>query len=147
MVGIRIYFPPKKFLLYIALGVGAAVITFIVFVISRSLMSGIVVALASVVLGVYAARKPETKQYVIDEQGVKIGDKSFSYSDFKSFSIMEEDAVNSVWLRPLKRYSPTTVMYYSPEDEEKIIMMLENFLPEEDRDQDMIEWITRRIRF
>ena len=132
---------------YIALGAGAAVMTLIIFLVTRSLMSSLVIALSFIVLGIFAARQPDTKQYEIGENGIRVGDKSFPYSIFKSFSVMQEDAIDSIWLRPLKRFMPTTVIYCAPDDEEKIVMMLENFLPEEDREQDVIDRISRRIRF
>ncbi len=132
---------------YLGLGVATALITFIIVIVTKSFMSAGVVALTSIVLGFYAARKPEVKQYEINEYGVMIADKAFPYETFKSFSVVQEGAINSIWLRPLKKYLPTITMYFSPEDEDRIVDTLQNFLPEEDRALDSIERFTRRIRF
>ena len=132
---------------YVGLGVIAAIMTVFVIVVTHSVISGLVVAFASVVVGIFAARKPETKQYEINDEGIRIGERSYSYDIFKSFSVVEEGAVNSIWLRPLKRLMPTIVMYFEFEDEDEIVDMLENFLPEEDRALDRIDQVSRRFRF
>lgn len=132
---------------YVALGCGSAVMTLLVFIITRSLLSGFVVALSCMALGIFAARQPQTKKYAITEEGIVCGDKGYPYSLFKSYSIVDEDAISCIWLRPLKRFMPTVVMYYGPDDEEKIVDMLDNFLPQEDRQHDVVDRISRRIRF
>lgn len=132
---------------YVGLGCATAIITIIVLLITRSIMSGVVVALACGSLGVLGAKKPETKTYTLDDYGIRIGDRSFPYEAFKSFSLVEEGAMNCIWLRPLKRYTPTTAMYFAPSDEDKILSMLENFLPDEERQLDTIDRLSRRIRF
>jgi len=38
-------------------------------------------------------------------------------------------------------------MYFSPEDEQKIIDTLANFLPQEVRELDAVDRLTRRLRF
>jgi hypothetical protein len=132
---------------YVVFGMGAGVLTFLVIYITSSIMSGLVVAMASVALAVFAARKPETKQYELNDSGIMIGGNAYPYEQFKSFSVVEEGALESIWLRPLKRYMPTMVIYFAPEDEQRIVDMLENFLPEETRALDTIDKISRRIRF
>jgi len=132
---------------YIALGCGSAVVTVIMFLITRNIFSAIVVAAACMALGVFAARQPQTKQYAITEDGIVCGDKNYSYAIFKSYSIVDEDAISCVWLRPLKRFMPTVVMYFAPDDEEKIVNMLDNFLAQEDREHDFVDKVSRRIRF
>jgi len=132
---------------YLGLGVGAAILTVLIFAITRNILSALVVAGACIVIGIFAARQPETKLYEINEDGVKVGDRFFPYNIFKSFSILDEGGISCLWLRPLKRFMPTVTMYYAPEDEERIVLMLENFLPEEDRQLDVVERISRRIRF
>jgi hypothetical protein len=132
---------------YIGLGAASAVITLVVFAVTRNILSAIVVAAAFMALGVLAARKPETKSFEISTDGVRVGAQGYPYSMFKSYSIVEDGAINCIWLRPLKRFMPTVAMYYGAEDEERIIMMLDNFLPQEDRQHDIVDRLSRRIRF
>jgi hypothetical protein len=126
---------------------GSFVTVLLVFLITRDVLASIVVLLACVAISVYAARKPGTNNYVVDENGVKVQERFYPYSTFRSFSLVEEGAINSIWLKPLKRLSPIVVMYFSPEDEQKIIDVLANFLPHEDRELDAIDRFSKRIRF
>jgi hypothetical protein len=132
---------------FVSLGVGAAIITLIVFLVSRNISSSAVVLMCFIAVGVFAVRKPATKTYRISADGVYVDQKFFSFDSFKSFSIMQEGAIDCIWLRPLKRLTPTVAMYYPPTDEDRIIMMLENFLPMEDRVHDVVDRISQRFRF
>ena len=118
-----------------------------VFVITRDYLATFVVLLASVCLSVLAGRKPATKDYSINESGVKIDQSFYAYNTLRSFSVVEEGGIDSVWLKPLKRFTPPIVMYFSPADEEKIVDVLANFLPHEQRKLDPIDKFSKRIRF
>ena len=130
-----------------ALFAAAAVLIVIVFVVSRDILSTIVIALSAVAMSVYAKKKPEQKAYRLDDQGVSINDSLYPYAAFKSFSIVEEGSINSIWLKPLQRFSPTTVIYFPPDQEEAIEDLLSHYLPFEQKSMDAIDRITRRIRF
>ncbi len=132
---------------YIGLGGAAAVVTLVVFVITSNIFSALVVAMAFMSLGVFAARKPATIQYKISPDGVYAGEKLYPYGMFKSYSVVEDGAVNCIWLRPLKKLMPTVVMYYPPDEEDTILDTLDNFLAQEDREHDALDRFSRRIRF
>jgi hypothetical protein len=132
---------------YVSLGGISAVITIIVFIVTHNILSALVVAAACMAFGVLAARKPETKSYQISSDGVTIAGRVYPFNMFKAFSVIEEGAINCIWLRPLKKFAPTVAMYYPPDQEDRIIMMLDNFLPQEDRQHDIVERLSRRIRF
>jgi hypothetical protein len=85
--------------------------------------------------------------YIVDEKGIQVQEKFHPYAEFRSFSVVEEGAINSIWLKPLKRFVPIVVMYFSPEDEQKIIDVLANFLPHEERELDAIDRLSKRMRF
>ncbi|MEI7631763.1 MAG: hypothetical protein WCJ60_00390 [bacterium] len=132
---------------YIVLGAMSAVVTLVVYLISRDILSAVVVVLSCIALGVFAARSPRTKTFEINDRGVLIDSKFYPFEMFKSFSVVDDEAVSCIWLRPLKKMMPTLVMYYAPDDEEKIVLMLDNFLPQEDRQHDILDKVSRRIRF
>jgi hypothetical protein len=48
---------------------------------------------------------------------------------------------------PLQRFSPLTTIYYDPNDEERIVDLLANRLPMEERKRDAIDRLMWRIRF
>jgi hypothetical protein len=132
---------------YIGLGAAAAVVTLIVFVVTGNIFSALVVAMAFMALGVFAARKPATIEYRISPDGIYAGQRLYPYNMFKSYSVVQDGAVNCIWLRPLKKLMPTVVMYYPSDDEDKILDTLDNFLAQEDREHDALDRFSRRIRF
>ena len=132
---------------YISLLVGSIVLVIVVFLVTQDYLASIVILLACSAFGVYAARKPATNRYIINERGIQVEDKFHPFLEFRSFSVVEEGAINSIWVKPLKRFTSIVVMYYSPEDEQKIIDTLANFLPHEERELDAIDRLSRRLRF
>ena len=133
---------------YGALIVAGVVITALTFFITRQdILATVTVFIAFIAIIVYAGRKPDTKHYAVHEKGVKVGDKEYAYSEFRSFSVVEEGAIDSIWLKPLKRFAPAVVIYFSPEDEEKIIDTLSVYLPHEDRELDAIDKFSKKVRF
>jgi hypothetical protein len=119
----------------------------VIYFLTRDLVTVVVVALAAILFAVTAKRKPRILDYVLDDRGIRIGTKGFTYETFKSFSILEEGAFNSVQLMPLKRFMPPISLYFPPETEEKIITTLGNYLPHEERTHDAVERLMRRVRF
>jgi hypothetical protein len=132
---------------YAGVFAAAVALVAVIYLITRDTFASITVFIASIILLIYAGRKPRIKNYTVSENGISVGEKTFSYGEFRSFSVVSEDAINSIWLKPLKRFAPVVVMYFSPEDEQKIIDTLANFLPHEDRELDVIDRFSKRIRF
>ncbi len=127
--------------------VSAGAITFIVFLISRDILASIVILLSATAMSVYARKQPQTKLYSLDDQGVSVDGRSYPYSMFKSFSVVEEGSINSIWLKPIQRLSPTTVIYFPPDEGDNITELLSYFLPFEEKGLDTIDRLTKRIRF
>ena len=119
----------------------------VIYLITHDVITPIVIAIAAVLFGITAKRKPRTLEYLLDHAGVTIGGKPYSYSLFKSFSMMEEGAFTSIQLMPLKRFMPPISLYYPPESEERIITTLGSYLPHEERSHDEIDHLMRKIRF
>ncbi len=132
---------------FTGLAAAAAAVTTIIYLITRDLITVVVIALAAVLFGITAGRKPRTLQYQIDSSGVSIGDRFYPYSSLKTFSVLEEGAFNSIQLTPLKRFMPPISLYFPPEQEENIINLLGSYLPHEDRRHDPIDRLMRRVRF
>lgn len=126
---------------------GALALVAIIYFVTRDILASVAVLAACIAVSAYAIRKPETKEYQVSEKGVKAGDQTYSYGEFRSFSVVEEGAIDSIWLKPLKRFSAPVVMYCSPEDEQKIVDVLSNFLPHEQRELDAIDRFSKKVRF
>lgn len=105
------------------------------------------IVVVAIMFGVFAARQPRVLAYQLDHSGIRIGDKFYPYSEFKSFSVLDEGPVSSILLLPLKRFMPGVSMYYPPEQEEKIVTVIANYLPHEEREPDPLDRLMRKMRF
>lgn len=130
-------------------GFGAAIagLVIVVFFVTRDILTVILVGIAGIAFGAFAARSPQVLNYQLDGEGLTIGPKHYPYASFKSFSVIDDGPLNSLLFTPLKRYSTPIVVYYDQKDEEKIVDTLSNYLPLEDRGHDMVDKVTRRLRF
>jgi hypothetical protein len=106
---------------------------------------GIIVAIGIILL-VYASQKPKQVTYELSNAGLRVGDKLYAYSLFKSFSLMHDGGLNSVQLTPLKKLMPPISAYYKAEDEEKITDILGQHLPFEEAQPSSIDRLSRRLR-
>jgi hypothetical protein len=132
---------------YLRLGAAGILAAAIVYIFTRDLISSGMILIAMVALGAFAGRKPRALQYRIDNFGIQVGEKTYPYHDFKSFSVIDEGAMSSVSLLPMKRFLPPLSIYYDPQDETKIVTMLSAELPFEEGQKDAIDRLMHRIRF
>jgi len=132
---------------YGTLMLAAAIIAALIYLATKDIITATVVIIAALAFAVIAGRKPRQLQYQLDNTGVTVGHKQLAYHTFKSFSVVPEGAFSSIVFRPLKRFSSLTTIYYAPQDEEKIVNLLSDHLPMEERKPDAVDSMMRRIRF
>lgn len=133
---------------FVMVGVATSILAILVYFVSRGdIISTCMMIVVGVVFGVIGGRVPRVLEYSLDDSGIRIGPKFYTYGDFKSFAIQDEGAISSISLLPLKRFMPSISIYYAPEDEEKIIQVLSLGLPIEHREQDALDRLMRRLRF
>lgn len=132
---------------YLALSAVAAALSAVVYLISRDIISVIVVVVAALLLGFYGGRQPRQLEYKLDFKGLSIDDKHLGYGEFRSFSVMTEAGFSSIVFMPLKRFAAPTTIYYPPEDEDKIVGVLSGHLPLEERTHDAVDRLMHRIRY
>jgi hypothetical protein len=106
-----------------------------------------VLAGAAGALAVYAHKPPRMMQYELSDQGVHIDGKLYSFMEFRSFGVIADEEWHSIDLEPVKRLSPRRVILFDSGDFDEIVSHLELHLPREDRALDLIERITRYVRF
>jgi len=137
----------KSAIWYLSLSGAALLLAGLVWLVTKDKISAGVVIFGAVLFGIYAARKPRQLQYRLDNHGLAIGAKHFSYGAFRSFSVVPEGGINSIVFSPLKRFAPLITIYYDPADEAKIVALLSERLPTEVRKKDAIDRLMWRIRF
>ncbi len=138
---------PKGAEWYSGLAGATIVLAVIVYLLTTDTFSAGVVVFMAVLFGVYAARKPRMQQYGLDLKGLHVGQKTYSFHEFKSFSVSEESSIASIILMPLKRFMPPLTIYVSTEAEETVVSVLGQYLPFEPHKADAIDNLLRRIRF
>ncbi len=138
---------PKSVGWFGLLAFGSILLAIVAFIVTDDWVSAIVIAVLGILVGVFAARQPQTLTYRIDSKGLTIGTKFYPYEMFKSFSIAQEHAMGFISLLPLKRFMPPLAVHYDPADEDRIAQTLAEYLPYEDHKQDVVDSISRRMRF
>lgn len=132
---------------YMALaGISLAAVV-LVYLLTRDVFNAIIVVIAAVLFGVVARRQPRRLQYVVNDHGIGIGRRFYSYDDFRSFSLLDEGAVRSFVLMPLKRFMPALTLYYDPKDEGRIGDVLADHLPFAEHKHELTDRLMRKIRF
>lgn len=132
---------------YAILAAGAILLSTILYFLVRDVVTVVVVGIATVLLGVVGARKPRSMNYALSQTGIQIGEKTYPYSIFKSFSMIEEGAIDSIQLMPLKRIMPPVSIYFPPEQGDQIFEILSAYLPHEDREHDPLDRLMKRLHF
>lgn len=117
-----------------------------VFLLTRDISSTVMLVIAGGAVAFMGAKKPRTLKYIISDKGISVEEKFYGYDLFKSFSVIEEGEVASIYLSPLKRFMPAITMYFDPQEADKILDVLDAYLPEEHRDHDFLDKMTRKIR-
>jgi hypothetical protein len=131
---------------YGLLVISTAVMAVIVYLISKDIFATVIITLVGVIVGVFAGHKPGQVKYEVSDEGLRLNNKLYKYSDFKSFSVFHEGDLSSATLFPLKRFVPPVTAYFVPADEKKIVEAFGNYLPYEDRQLDAVDRLTRRLR-
>lgn len=132
---------------YVLLILAAVVVSAFIYGITRDWMSSSMVVIVAVLFAIVAGRKPRTLQYGLSSYELVIQEKHYPLANYKSFSVINEGAINSIMLIPIKRFAQGVSMYYAPEDEGRIINVLSAALPYEERQQDPVDRLMQRIRF
>lgn len=137
----------KSSLWYMVLITVTSLFAIALYIFTEDIFTIAVVVIMAIAFGIYASRSPRTLRYMLDKRGVYITSRLYPYTLFKSFAVIEEGAINSIELMPLKRFMPSIVMYVAPDEEESIIDVLSTHLPLEDHGHGWVDNIMRRLRF
>jgi hypothetical protein len=132
---------------YIALVIITIILAAALYLLTRSVITPAVVVISGIILGVYGTHKPKQIKYGLDQQGIRIGSKQYPYDEFRLFIVTPEVALSEVTLIPVKRFMPAISIRYTPEIENKVLNMLAERLPLEERRPDMVDSLMRHIRF
>lgn len=106
----------------------------------------ILIVVGVVALMLYVIRPPRKLHYVLDDKGLTEGNKFYSYNEFKSFGILNEDNHYSIVLTPRKRFNPRNNVFFPETQGEEIVDMFGEHLPMEPVELDLLDKIIRLLR-
>jgi len=128
------------FALAVVVMVGVALVT------HQWFSAAVFVAMAGT-LAVYAKKEPRTLSYRLDEDGVTVGQKLYHFDQFRSFSVFNDVAWHSIDLDPTQRFLPRLTLIFESKDLGSIEPILSAYLPRIDRQPDLVERLTRSLKF
>lgn len=97
---------------------------------------------------IYFARlKPRRLDYQLKKGRLMAGTKEYVFSDFQSFSLLEENGVESIYLLPRKRFSPALSLYVAHDIQEQVMDEISKFIPFERHEPDFVDRMLTRFRF
>jgi len=137
----------KSGMWFMILLAASAVLLAIDFFLIKSWTFGALIVVMAIGSMVIARRQPRMLNYMMSAQGIQIGEKHFSFHDFRAFGVVQEGAFYSIRLIPNKRFMPMATIYFPPELGEQIVDMFGAVLPMEKIQLDPIDKFVEKIRF
>ena len=132
---------------YLLLFLGTIGLAAAVYFLTKDYFAAGAIVVVGAIVGAFAVRKPGQVTYELSDSGLRVGQKLYSLSQFKSFSVTHDGAANSISLLPLKKFMPPVDAYFGPADEEKITDLLGKYLPYEQRKAAGIDRLSRKLKF
>jgi len=109
-------------------------------------LSALVVVMAIAVI-VYVRRPPRSLTYALSPvQGLYVGERLYTFDQFKAFGLIQDGENHSIMLIPRKRFSPGVSVYFPEEAGERIVDILGQRLPMENLKLDIVDVIVRKLR-
>ena len=130
------------------LALAAIIVALVATAVIFKLWLGIGVFLAmGLTIGVYAQRGPHTQTYRLDDQGLTVEGKLYTFDKFKTFGVISDVSWHTIDLESTARFMPRLNILYNDADFGAIVDRLADNLPRQDRSPEAIERLTRWLRF
>ena len=131
---------------YMALG-GVVLVLLAVAVFTQQWLSIAVFLVMAAAVVVYAHKPPRVLLYQLDSKGIIIEGKPYAYSQFRSFGVLPDLSWHTIDLEPTQRFMPRLTIIFDENDFDSIVNHLSLHLPRTDRQPDLVERLTRYLRF
>ncbi len=133
---------------WFAMSFGVVVLaTAFIYFITKDVVSTVAVAVIGMAFVAFAGRRPQILEYSVDGQGVHIAHKLYPYDHFKSFLLLEDQAVPTVILQPSRRLGLPVTIHFEPADADKILEVLGSHLPGEANNAPPVDRLMSKLRF
>ncbi|HSX41087.1 MAG TPA: hypothetical protein VLF21_00395 [Candidatus Saccharimonadales bacterium] len=131
---------------YVTLWLVTAAICLVLGLLAQWLAVAMVVVMALAVV-VYSRKEPRTLGYAVDDHGVSVEGKVTAYKLFRSYSIHQDLSWQTIDLEPTQRFVPRLTLLCENENIEQIASILAQHLPRVQRSPDLVERLTRYLKF
>jgi hypothetical protein len=138
---------PKNFAWYTLFALASLVLAALIFFLTKSIVSTSVVIVGALLLAYYSAKMPKEIPYAMNNRGITVGQRNYTYENFRSFSVVQEGTARSIVFMPQKRFALMLSIYYQVKDEEIIVGLLSTVLPMTEFSHDAVDRLMHRIRF
>ena len=132
---------------YMLLALATIVVSAVLYFLTKSIVTPVVVVIGGIMLGVFGTHKPNQIDYGVDSHGIRIGTKDYAYEEFRLFVVTPQSIYPEVTLIPTKRFMPSLSLRYTPEVEDEVLNILADHLPSEVRRLDLVDNLMQHIRF
>jgi hypothetical protein len=132
---------------YLLLAIATIVSAGVLYIWTKSIVTPVVILISGIIFGIYGTHQPNQLEYSMDDQGIRIGSKQYHYDEFRLFIVTTGSPLPEITLLPIKRFMPPLSVRYVPEVENKMLDMLGDHLPFEERRPEVIDSLMRRIHF
>ena len=132
---------------YFGLAGVTLLLTAIIYFVSKDLATVVFVAIVALLFGFIASRKPRQLSYLVNQNGLQVGNKSYIYSDFLSFSLQRDGGIGYISFLPIKRLHNELSIYYPPDQEQEIFDTLSDSIPYQQRKEGLTDKLIRLIQF
>ena len=106
----------------------------------------LLIIVSAVALVVYSVRPPRVLHYSLSSKGLSEGNNLYTFGDFKSFGVLNEDNHYSIVLIPKKRFATSVVVYFPETSGEEIVDIFGAHLPMEPVKLDVLDKLVRLLR-
>ncbi len=119
----------------------------IIAIILNNVIFGILIIVASLVLSLFASRKPDIVTIVLDNAGVTFGKTRYPYSSLESFWFESNDAHPRVLFKSNRMFMHYLVIHADNEDADDIRDFLRQHLREEEHTEPLLEKVLIYLGF
>ena len=106
----------------------------------------VLIILSIVTILISTFRPPRKIKYILNQNGLKEGEKLHNYDEFKAFGILKEGSHFSAILIPKKRFGLSVKVYFPEGTGEEIVDALGARLPMEEVKLDLLDKIVNFLR-
>jgi hypothetical protein len=117
----------------------------IFFLKSWSFMALVIVMAIAII--VYIRRPPRVLTYALSPvQGLYVGERLYTYNEFRTFGLIRDGEHYSIMLIPRKRFAAGVSVYFPEDAGERIVDILNQHLPISELKLDAVDILIRKLR-